>query len=217
MNRKTLFTAALLALTVLSTSAQKGKFYLSGSLGFDSYEDTQDLSTPDPSSFTSSTFSVLPDVGIFLKDDLQLGLRLGYNVRNFNSEGGFFEQESSERIFTPTLYLRKLFLVNEKFGFHSGISGNLLMGNGEESSLFEPDVQDEYELSGFGASVPVGAIYNVSKKVTFIISYDFLNFISETRKEGGEETGTHKEFSTALRASETRLNRFNAGFYFTFN
>jgi hypothetical protein len=212
--------SGLLLVTVLSTSAQKGKFYISGSVGLRTFETVSSISSPNPSSFNSSEFSLTPEVGFFLKDDLQLGIILGYDQTTSES-GGFIEADDLENIFAPGLYLRKLFAVNDKLAFHAGLSASLNNGSGDRKSLnFSGEEEiEEYTVSGFAVNLPVGVMYQLSKKVTFIASYDFISYTSRTEQIDGMDDRTTKNLNVAFgsRVKNAGFAPLTAGFFFVLN
>jgi hypothetical protein len=212
--------SGLLLVTVLSASAQKGKFYLSGSVGLRTFDTSSAISGQSPTNFGSTQFSLTPEVGFFLKDDLQLGVMLGYNQTSSES-GGFFESEDSENVFAPGLYLRKLFAVNDKLAFHVGLGTSLNNGSGDRKSLNfsgEEDIE-EYTVSGFAVNLPVGVMYQLSKKVTFIASYDFISYTSRTEQIDGMDDRTIKNLDVVYGAGVENAGfaPLTAGFFFVLN
>lgn len=158
-----LAASCLLLIAALSASAQKGKFYLSGSVGLRGFDSSGEISSQNPTSFGSNEFNLTPEVGFFLQDDLQLGIEFGYN--QLRSEfSGFAETEDSENFFAPGLYLRKLFAVNDKLAFHAGIGASLNNGSGDRKSVnFSGEEEiEEYSVSGFELNLPVGVMYQLN-------------------------------------------------------
>ncbi len=213
-------TIFCLLTTILSATAQKGKFYLSGSVGLDNFETVSSISSPNPSSFNSSGFNLTPELGFFLKDDLQLGAMFRY-IQISSEAGGFFAAEDLENIFAPGLYLRKLFAVNDKLAFHAGLSASLNSGSGDRKSLnFSGEEEiEEHTVSGFAVNLPVGVMYQLSKKVTFIASYDFINYTSRTEQIDGMDDRTSKNFNVVYGSGVENAGfaPLTAGFFFTLN
>lgn len=213
-------TICLLFIAVLSASAQKGKFYLSGSVGLRGFDSSGEISSQNPTSFGTKEFNLTPEVGFFLKDDLQLGIEFGYN--QLRSEfSGFAESEDSENVFAPGLYLRKLFAINDKLAFHAGLGASLNNGSGDRKSVnFSGEEEiEEYTVSGFAVNLPVGVMYQVSKRATFIASYDFISYTSRTEQIDGMDDRTTKNLNVAYGAGVENAGfaPLTAGFFFVLN
>lgn len=119
--KKLAFTVAV-AFIATSIFAQKGSMYIGGGLGF-----------------MEDYWKVAPEAGIWVTDDLQLGLVLT------------IENVVDETNFAPHLYLRKWFTVTEKFSLYAGINGRLNSNPG-----FEADgdaVFDAFLDGGFAYAV----------------------------------------------------------------
>ena len=80
--KKTLCIIAMVA-SSLASMGQKGNWYIGGVVGFESntFKNTNGFKT------TTSNWALGPEAGIFLQDDIQLGLVLGLIVR-YLSLGG---------------------------------------------------------------------------------------------------------------------------------
>lgn len=113
---KLLLLVCVFAFSALTMSAQKGSMYIGGGAGFN------DLS-----------WTVAPEVGTWLADDLQLGLVL--SIRGFD-ESAF----AVKNLINPHLYLRKWKPVSDKFSLYVGLNARLNMVSGfndESDSNFD--------------------------------------------------------------------------------
>lgn len=120
---KKLFTLLAVALIGTSVYAQEGSMYVGGGVGFQ-----------------EDYIKLAPEVGTWLKDDLQLGLVLTYMG---DKRGG-----SEINVFAPHLYIRKWWSVGEKFSLYLGANGRFNSVSGDvEESAFEAFVDAGFALS----------------------------------------------------------------------
>jgi hypothetical protein len=194
------------------TYAQKGSWYIGGVAGYGT-------NTTEPTNGTKSTttfWAFGPEIGTFLKNDIQLGFILGLN----GSTDKHGDDKTSEFSgFSPTVYVRKFKKVTDNFSLFSGLYFNYLSGTQKE---FNPD--DESKASGFGISLGIGAAYALSPRFTAVGQYGLLGYSSVTFKNNGNETGKESDFNVGVNtvgsSSFVQGNGsgavFNIGIYYTF-
>src|SRR6186713_3578312 len=94
------FLVLMIVLISSITYAQKGSWYIGGVAGYGT-------NTTEPTNGTKSTstsWALGPEIGTFLKNDIQLGFILGLN----GSTDKFGDTKSEKFIgFSPTVYVRK--------------------------------------------------------------------------------------------------------------
>ena len=173
--------------------AQKDSWYIGGQLGFNSRTEKNTGS----SDVTTTTWSVAPEVGTFLQNNLQLGFALNL--------GGSNSTNTSETTFSPVIYLRRFYPVGDKFSLFTGIVGNFTAGSTKVNS-------QSGTLSGWGLNLSLGAAYAVSKTFTVVGQYGLFGYSYESVKFD----------STKNSISNFGLNVnslgpvFNVGIYWTF-
>jgi hypothetical protein len=160
--------------------SQKGTWYIGGVAGYGS--NTQEPTNGTKS--TSTTWAFGPEVGTFLKNDIQLGFILGLNGSNDKNGDDKISDFSG---FSPTIYIRKFKKVTDNFSLFSGLYFNYLSGT---QKVFNPD--EEFKGSGFGISLGVGMAYALSPRWTAVGQYGLLGYSSVTYKENGNETGKER-------------------------
>ena len=193
MINKYIFILLLFLFAASVGYAQKGSWYIGGQLGFNSKTETNTGS----SDVTTTTWSVAPEVGTFLQNNLQLGFALNL--------GGSNSTNTSETTFSPVIYLRRFYPVGDKFSLFTGIVGNFTAGstkvNGQDGTL-----------SGWGLNLSLGAAYAVSKTFTLVGQYGLFGYSYESVK-----FDTTKNSVSNVGLNVNSLGPvFNVGIYWTF-
>jgi Outer membrane protein beta-barrel domain len=178
---------------ITTANAQKGSWYIGGQLGYNS----QTEKNTGSADVTTSSWSVAPEIGTFLQNNLQLGLAVNL--------GGSNAPNTSETKFSPVLYLRRFYTVSDKFSLFTGIVGNFTTGSTKVNN-------QSGNLSGWGLNLSLGAAYAVSKTFTAVAQYGLFGYSYEETKINGNKSSV----------SNVGLNVnslgpvFNVGLYWTF-
>src|SRR5580765_2014536 len=173
--------------------AQKGSWYIGGQLGFNSKTEKNTGS----SDITTTTWSVAPEAGTFLQNNLQLGFALNL--------GGSNSTNTSETTFSPVIYLRRFYPVGDKFSQFTGIVGNFTAGSTKVNN-------QSGTLSGWGLNLSLGAAYAVSKTFTVVGQYGLFGYSYESVK-----FDTTKNSVSNFGLNVNSLGPvFNVGIYWTF-
>lgn len=206
----------LLLLIVLISSiayAQKGSWYIGGVAGYgtNTQEPTNGTKT------TTSSWAFGPEIGTFLKNDIQLGFILGLN--------GSTEKDGDDKTteffgFSPTVYVRKFKKVTDNFSLFTGLYFNYLSG---EETDFIP-TEEKFKASGFGISLGIGMAYALSPRFTAVGQYGLLGYSSLTFKQDDTEYLKETDFNVGVNtvgsSSFVQGNGsgavFNIGLYYTF-
>jgi hypothetical protein len=193
MINKYIFILLLFLFAASVGYAQKGSWYIGGQLGFNSKTETNTGS----SDVTTTTWSVAPEVGTFLQNNLQLGFALNL--------GGSNSTNTSETTFSPVIYLRRFYPVGDKFSLFTGIVGNFTAGstkvNGQDGTL-----------SGWGLNLSLGAAYAVSKTFTVVGQYGLFGYSYESVKFDNSKNSV-SNFGLNVNSLGPV---FNVGIYWTF-
>jgi hypothetical protein len=207
------FLVLMMVLISSITYAQKGSWYIGGVAGYGT-------NTHEPTNGTKSTTSSWafgPEIGTFLKNDIQLGFILGLN--GSTDKNG--DDKTSEFFgFSPTVYVRKFKKVTDNFSLFSGLYFNYLSG---EETDFIP-TEEKFKASGFGISLGIGAAYALSPRFTAVGQYGLLGYSSITNKHDDTETSKESDFNIGVNtvgsSSFVQGNGsgavFNIGIYYTF-
>jgi hypothetical protein len=195
-------------ITVLMMSmaavAQKGSFYVGGSVGYSSSTDK-----PTGGANTISTsWSFAPEAGTFLQDDIQLGLALGLSGSSIKTANTKVETTTN---FSPTVYARKFFKVTDNFSVFAGAYLNFISGSSTDYTS-TPSVKTTD--SGVGIKLGAGVAYALSPRFTAVGQYGVLGFQSVTNKVAGTTTGTVSSFNFGVNTVGTG-SVFNIGLYYT--
>src|SRR5258706_10545778 len=100
----------------IGAMAQKGSWYLGGTVGFNST--TNKAPAPSTNKDVTTSWSFAPEAGTFLKDDIQLGFALGLSGSTNKTNG---TKTSSSFGFSPTVYSRKFFKLTDNFSAFAGV------------------------------------------------------------------------------------------------
>ena len=173
--------------------AQKGSWYIGGQLGFNSKTE-KNAGSAD---LTTTTWSVAPEVGTFLQNNLQLGFALNL--------GGLNSTNTSETTFSPVIYLRRFYPVGDKFSLFTGIVGNFTAGSTEVNG-------QSGTLSGWGLNLSLGAAFAVSKTFTLVGQYGLFGYSYESVEISGDKSSV-SNFGLNVNSLGPV---FNVGIYWTF-
>lgn len=210
MNKLVLSLAFILA--ALVASAQKGSWYVGGVVSYAS----ETSKTPTGFTNTVSGWALGPEVGTFLKDDIQLGLYLGLSGSSEKDDNGDISSSSD---FSPTVYGRKFFKITDDFSAFGGlylsfISGSITTYTGGGGS-------NETKGSGVGMRLGVGVAYALSPRFTAVGQYGLLGYQSVSYKQNGNDAGSVSNFDFGVNTigygSQGQSGGiFNIGLYYTF-
>jgi hypothetical protein len=207
----------ILVLLIVFTSAisyaQKGSWYIGGVGGYGSSSD-------DPTGgekTTSNAWAFGPEIGTFLKNNIQLGFIVGLNGSDEKTGDNKVSESSS---FSPTVYIRNFKKITDNFSLFTGLYAGYLSGTVKG---FNPDTKTTG--SGFSISVGVGMAYALSPRWTAVGQYGLVGYQSVSYKQDGEKTSETSDFNfgvnTVGSSSFAQGNGsgavFNIGLYFTFD
>ena len=196
------------------TYAQKGSWYIGGVAGYG----TNTIEPTGGTKTVTSSWAFGPEIGTFLKNDIQLGFILGLNGSTEKDD----DVKTSDFFgFSPTIYVRKFKKVTDNFSCFTGLYFNYLSG---ESTDFTSTPEEKFKGSGFGISLGIGAAYALSPRFTAVGQYGLLGYSSITYKQDDTETGKESDFNVGVNtvgsSSFVQGNGsgavFNIGIYYTF-
>jgi hypothetical protein len=171
------------ALANIMAYAQTGSWYLGGVAGVSSNASEN----ASGNTTTSTDWAFGPEVGTFLKDDIQLGVFLGLSGGKTKDDAGDISKYS---IFSPTLYGRKFFKITDNFSTFAGLYLNI----GSGSSTNYTGTPTTTDLSGFGIRLGVGVAYALSPRFTAVGQYGLLGYQSTNEKVNGTDDGGDTSF-----------------------
>ena len=200
--KKALIMISMVAISSVAL-AQQGSWYVGGLAGFSSSK-SEDSGSGLEEINTSWWFS--PEVGTFLRDDIQLGVALGIggSKSTFDDEDVFKTSQLD-----PTIYGRKFFKITDNFSTFAGLYLNIVS---EKTTDYNPTI--ESTTKGFGARVGVGVAYALSPRFTAVGQYGVLGFRSTKDEVDGDEVSKDTDFDFGV--NTTGGSVFNVGIYYTF-
>jgi hypothetical protein len=206
-----LISAIALSSTVI---AQKGSWYIGGVAGYGS---STSKDANDKKDVTTS-WAFGPEVGTFLKDDIQLGIALGLDGSSSKFEGTEYAKTSS---LSPTLYARKFFKITDNLSSFAGLYLNYISGTDTQTGYADEKV--ETKKTGFGGSIGIGVAYALSPRFTAVGQYGLIGYHSVNNKVAGDDAGTDSGFeigvntvgSSSFGQGNGSGSVFNVGIYYT--
>jgi hypothetical protein len=198
----------------LIVSAQQGSWYVGGVVGFNS----STSKTAAGFKTTYSDWAFAPEVGTFLKDDIQVGAFLGMTGASTKNDAGKLSSESS---LSPTVYARKFFKVADNFSTFAGVYLTISTGS---NTIYSGATSSKTDHFGFGTRVGIGVAYALSPRFTAVGQYGLFGFQTSKYKLEGEDAGSDSSFdfgvNTVGYSSPSQGNGsgavFNIGIYYTF-
>lgn len=200
--KKALILISMIAVSSVAL-AQQGSWYIGGLAGFSSSKSEAAGGGPES---VSSSWAFSPEIGTFLKDDIQLGVALGITGSKTTYDGDDISKSTN---LDPTVYGRKFFKITDNFSTFAGLYLSLIS---EKTTDYGPTV--ETKTSGFGARVGVGVAYALSPRFTALGQYGLLGFQSTKDKVDGDEVSKDTSFDFGV--NTTGGSVFNVGIYYTF-
>ena len=190
--------------SVTMAQTQAGNIFMNASLGWNNDESTSNgtnsAGVVTSNSQKSSSFNIQPMVGIFVTDNLALGLFASYEQARTESIYPDVSNNSSNKMnaYTVGPFVRKFFPLNEKFAIYG--QGNL--GYSHSFTRFEPEIvgtvfSTNSKYNSFSAALKPGIVFFATSKIGVDLSVQGLQY----------SIGKEKNSSRSI-------SNFNADFYF---
>ncbi len=200
----------LAAFTLISVSvtAQKGSWYLGGSIAASSGKSKSETNGNTIHTVKGNYWGFGPEVGTFLTDHVQLGVSLNISTGKNEATNTPSPSISRSTMYGASAYSR-YFFGKEAFKPFAGVSTAFSFGKQKAENGI---LITESTVRGFGADINAGFSYALSKRVTSVGSFGFLGYNSSTTRDDNNNKSSSSSFG--LDASSIG-NRFNIGFYYT--
>ncbi len=182
--KKFFFTTLLLTSFFSNSYSQeyfaKGSNMLTASFNI-GHSENESIQDGGNSVSESNSYGFSTEYARFIKNNLAIGIRLGYNTSintsNINySDGSFRENLNEYKTLYTSILIKKYLPFSEKFGasLNSGINYNFIDSTNEaKSNTFERTSEDTQ--SRVGLSAGVGIYYFVSKKFSLSLNLGYFN------------------------------------------
>lgn len=204
--KKLLFIIGL-CMFFLVTNAQKGSWYVGGNVGYSSSQSKNETGNTETKTGKSNSWSVSPEVGTFLTNQIQLGIAFTFTGSRSESQTPNNLVNTSNN-YGATVYSR-YFFGKEEFKPFVGLNISYLPGKTKSTG---GAFTSENKTISFGSNLNAGFGYALSKKVTALGSFGFLGFESQTSKPSSDTKFTTNSFGFN---ANSLGNRFTIGFYYT--
>ncbi|MDF2156672.1 hypothetical protein [Algoriphagus sp. CAU 1675] len=162
---------------------EKGNKVIGGSINFSSQ--SSEASGPFGVSYDTENrnFELSPDFGIFIIDNLVLGLTISYFNRNFTMDYTNYKVENLSSGWGAGPYIRKYFPLGEQFAFF-GQLGISFSGSSEEykNENIDTPFSQKSKYSVFGAKTDVGFSFFPKKWISLNLMVNPLNFTQTINK-----------------------------------
>lgn len=178
--------ALLLAAGAAQAQTSAGTIMVGGSLGFSSRTTETDFSSTQPDTEVKSrSFSIAPQVGYFLSDNLAVGLFADLSNQKrtsplFDGRGVEFKAEETTRQTQVGPFVRYYHLVGDegKAGFFGQLAGGLQSRKTEYDTSRPGDFDDRIEGSGGFANLTPGFVYFPTEKFGIELTLGNFGFSS---------------------------------------
>lgn len=178
---KKILTLAMLSAFALAANAQteKGKTIAGGSIGYSNSKSNNDATESKQNSLT-----LLPSIGYFVKNNLALGLGIGYSrITEQNSEKTQYllNQKNTTDYFMISPFIRHYVNISDRFKFFSQFSvpmkwGNLESATGTTSPAVSVAPASNSKTTSIGVSIEPGFAYFPTKRIGIQLSLDGLSY-----------------------------------------
>lgn len=184
MKKKSMVVLMLLMTASFGVHAQtsQGSISIGGALGFSSYKLENEIESK------RTTFGVMPQIGFFLADGIELGVIGQFSVED--DEGIFGDSKTTTTAVGP-FFKYYMFTSNEKFAFTLGASA--LFGFSKES----PEVGDDVKGSEFSLAVSPGFSYFFTNRLGLDFQLAGISFNSYKPDKDGDIKETEFVFGLA--------------------
>lgn len=174
----------------------KNQWVLGGNVNFNHESSETEVSNSESK---GSSWSINPVVGYFIKENLVVGLRTGFNFGNY--EGVYDSGDNYERDFkgyNVSPYLRKYFSLSKKLAFN--LEGGVMYSKRWDDNSTENNSLNELNKSNSSSlfiGITPGITYSLSNKVYLYSNLGNLGYY-KNKWESDYETSTSDLFSFGL-------------------
>ncbi|MGB5982613.1 MAG: outer membrane beta-barrel protein [Nonlabens sp.] len=173
-----------------SSFISQGTFELTGGISLN-YSDFEDRNSDRESD--NYGFSLFPELGYAINDDLVLGLQLGFNYNEGNTTGDF-DNTNINRSYSFTPLIKKYFLISDRFAFDlQGEVGYRISNNNRD-----------VERTEWSAGVRPGLNYRLSESLGFSTQIGFLGYRNRD-SEADFDDSKSQSFNLNLNSSDFRV------------
>lgn len=201
--RKVICLAAILCGSSVFAQTEKGSWYLGGNLGISTHSEKQGSGTDKTTSWSFS-----PEVGVFVANNIQVGLGIISNGSIINYSNG---SRYNDLMLGGLVYGRYFFgelsfkpFVGVNFGYSAGQSKITQSPSGSTTKS---------NVGIINANINAGFAYYVTPRMGIFGSVGVLGFSSSTSRISGFSDETTTDFGFNV---NTLGNRFTLGIYYTF-
>lgn len=206
---KKLIALAVIVLSIMNVSAQKGTMYL-GTSGINPFGEVNAIATLSGASMSLSpmtgfttqsygdesftTFGIAPEFGYFIADDMIVGLGVFYTGSRYDDGLDSDDADHTElnmNTFGLNPYFRYLFINKEKF--------NVYAQAGLTYATSKSDASGAKSINFFDISVMPGISYNLSDRFAINATYGYLGYSNlgiEDADESENSFGLKLDMST---------------------
>jgi len=231
--KKILFVLFLFAVTSVNAQIETGKIFVGGRLGISSSssknENINGNTTTVTNGVSRSGFSLVPEAGYMITDQIGAGLGIGYDFNKtttpnfFNNNGNSFDQVEKANTFIISPFARYYKEVADKFYLYGNFAipiritnNSSLMWNNDHTGTVDYDGVSK--ISTFGIALGLGANYFVSDNIALEANFNLFNInyyhikTTNTANNGDGNIDTNSGFNFNLNSNNLfNLGNFNVG------
>ncbi len=209
--RKIIFPAMIVLMSVLSGEAQinKGSIFLGG----DFRGGTQKTDYETGTDFKASGITILPVFGSFIKENLVLGVNLGFNLTDTKND---LYVEYKLKTYQAGVFIRKYKNIGAS-GFYIFGQGGLAAGYyKQEADAPDNGYDDEFKRTSVSINAFPGISFAVSKRFHLETGFNDLISLSYFTEERNENSPNISGYTSRGFNISTSLNNATSSFYLGF-
>ncbi|RYZ21702.1 MAG: hypothetical protein EOO16_11985 [Chitinophagaceae bacterium] len=197
MKKIALFSFGMLSVAAANAQLNKGRIFLGGSISSNQTKNTT-VNTPADVVTKQQSTTIDPAVGFFIKDNLVVGVNVGFTQsKKTNSVVG--TTQTKESIIAPGIFARQYFPLGGNFYFY-GHAGLQYQGGTEETYTNTATLGKE-KSNGVNLSVYPGVAYAIRRN--FLLEVSLRNLFTAGFSSSKSEDNTGKVVA--------KSNNFNVG------
>jgi hypothetical protein len=197
----------LMIIKTVNAQTQKGDQSLGLSFSFSSASQNYNYTGPNPISYgtiTSTAFTTTPGYSYFIANNLDIGAGIEFGDETAhqnapNDAGGIVK--TINKIYSPTIYLRKYFLFDNKIGIRTG--PYFLYQYSNSNSISPSNSATNYNSTSHYSQAGINAdfVYYPSKKIGLALNIGSLSYnhqrFNDSQSYNTSDNGVSLQFLTS--------------------
>ena len=191
--KKLLFTL----LSIPIAMALNAQLYIGGTVDFSATGEDQTIENTTTKNYRNTNFSILPEAGYYLSEDLAIGGKIGLSMQRYNQDPGGDDDIRSLVKFHIAPYVRKYFSLGEQL--YAFGQGGISLSTGKRKYTVADETYDGESVTDFSLTIKPGLEYKLTKQFSAQVYVGAIGYYLHREKEpdnpnqGFDETITHEK------------------------